>query len=170
MLGKITSNPWGEEEKMSALIEELRREHSEILAILSEVEGLGILSREGQAKLVSVKAILLEHLKKEDVKFYPVLYKVVKHSNSLKNVLDLFEMDMENVSRVVLEFFDKYSRGVSGNELQEEFERLIVALRNRIKNEEDILYLEHERMNQPISSISLSSMYAAISSMHPNES
>jgi hypothetical protein len=155
---------------MSALIEELRREHSEILAILNEVEGLDILSKEGQGKLVSVKAILLEHLKKEDVKFYPVLYKVAEHSNSLKNVLDLFAMDMENVSRVTLEFFDKYSRGVLGKELQGEFERLIVALRNRIKNEEDILYIEHERMNQPISSISLSSMHDAISSKHSSES
>jgi|ETNmetMinimDraft_2_1059921.scaffolds.fasta_scaffold141013_1 hypothetical protein len=154
---------------MSALIEELRREHSEILAILSEVEGLGILSKEGQSKIMSVKTILLEHLKKEDVKFYPALYKVVEHNNNLKNTLDLFAMDMENVSRIALEFFDKYSRGVLGKELQEEFESLIVALRNRIKNEEDILYLEHERINQPISSISLSSMHAVISSMRSSE-
>tara|TARA_Y100000031_G_scaffold5493_1_gene6714 strand:- start:210 stop:677 length:468 start_codon:yes stop_codon:yes gene_type:complete len=154
---------------MSPLIEELRREHSEILAILSEVEGLGILSKEGQSKTMSVKTILLEHLKKEDVKFYPALYKVVEHNNNLKNTLDLFAMDMENVSRIALEFFDKYSRGVLGKELQEEFESLIVALRNRIKNEEDILYLEHEKINQPISSISLSSMHAVISSMRSSE-
>ena len=154
---------------MSALIEELRREHSEILAILSEVEGLGILSKEGQSKIMSVKTILLEHLKKEDVEFYPALYKVVEHNNNLKNTLDLFAMDMENVSRIALEFFDKYSRGVLGKELQEEFESLIVALRNRIKNEEDILYLEHEKINQPISSISLSSMHAVISSMRSSE-
>ncbi len=155
---------------MSALIKELRREHSEILAILSEVEGLDILSKEGQVKLMSVKTSLLEHLKKEDVKLYPALYKVAEHNNSLKNTLDLFAMDMEDVSRVALEFFDKYSRGVLGKELQGEFERLIVALRNRIKNEEDILYIEYERMNQPISSISFSSMRAAIPSKHPNES
>jgi Hemerythrin HHE cation binding domain len=154
---------------MSALIEEFKREHSEILAILNEVEELGILSKEGQAKLMSVITILLEHLKKEDVKFYPVLYKEAEHNKNLKNILDLFVMDMENVSRVALGFFDKYSRGVLGKELQKEFERLIVALRNRIKNEEDILYLELERMNQPISSISLSSMYAAISSKHSSE-
>lgn len=154
---------------MSTLIEELRREHSEILSILSEVEGLDIHSKEGQSKIMSVKTILLEHLKKEDVKFYPVLYKVAEHNSSLKNTLDLFAMDMENVSRVALEFFDKYSRGVSGKELQEKFERLIVALRNRIKNEEDILYMEHERTNQTTSSISLSSMYAAISSRHSSE-
>ena len=154
---------------MSALIGELKREHSEILAILNEVEGLDILSKEGQVKLMSVKTSLLEHLKKEDVKLYPALYKVAEHNNNLKNALDLFALDMEDVSRVALEFFDKYSRGVLGKELQEEFERLIVALRNRIKNEEDILYLEHEKINQPISSVSLSSLYSAISSIHSSE-
>ncbi len=133
---------------MSALIEEFKREHSEILAILNEVEGLDILSKEGQAKLMSVKTILLEHLKKEDVKFYPVLYKVAEHNQNLKKELDLFAMDMEYVSRVALEFFDKYSRGVLGKELQKEFESLFVALHNRIKNEEDILYDEYEIMNQ----------------------
>ena len=35
---------------MSALIEEFKREHSEIIATLKEVKELGILSREGQAK------------------------------------------------------------------------------------------------------------------------
>ena len=133
---------------MSALIGELKREHSEILAILSEVEGLDILSKEGQVKLMSVKTSLLEHLKKEEVKLYPALYKEAEHNNSLKNALDLFAMDMEDVSRVALAFFDKYSRGVLGKELQGEFERLIVALRNRIKNEEDILYEEYESINQ----------------------
>ncbi len=133
---------------MSALIEGFKKEHSEIIATLNEVEELGILSEEGQARIASVEASLLEHLKKEDVKFYPVLYKLAEHNNSLKNVLELFAMDMENVSTVALEFFDKYSRGVLGKELQGEFERLIVALRNRIRNEEDILYDEYEIMNQ----------------------
>ncbi len=133
---------------MSALIEEFKREHSEILAILNEVEELDILSKKGQAKHMSVKTLLLEHLKKEDVEFYPVLYKVAEHDKSLTNVLDLFAMDMENVSRVVLEFFDKYPRGVLGKEIQGEFESFFVALRNRIKKEEDILYKEYERMNQ----------------------
>ncbi|MCP5006187.1 MAG: hemerythrin domain-containing protein [Planctomycetes bacterium] len=133
---------------MSALIEKFKREHSEILAIFNEVEGLDILSKEGKAKLLSVRTILLEHLKKEDVKFYPVLYKVAEHDKSLKNVLDLFAMDMENVSRAALEFFEKYSRGVLGKELQEEFESLFVTLSNRIWNEEDILYEEYEGINR----------------------
>ncbi len=99
---------------------------------------------------MSVKTILLEHLKKEDAKFYPVLYKAAEHNINLKTILDLFVIDMENVSRVALEFFDKYSRGVLGKKTQEEFGSLSVTLRDRIKNEEDLLYKEYERMNHPI--------------------
>ncbi len=40
---------------MKALVEELMKEHSEILAILNEVKRLGILSKEGQVKLMSAK-------------------------------------------------------------------------------------------------------------------
>ncbi len=133
---------------MSALIEEFKKEHSEILAILNEVEGLDLLSKEGQAKLMSVKTILLEHLKKEDVKFYPVLCKVGEHNKNLKKILDLFTMDMKNVSKVALEFFDKYPGSISGKELQEEFKSLFVTLRNRIRNEENILYEEYEDINR----------------------
>ncbi len=129
---------------MSVLIEELKKDHSEIVAILNEVKKLGILSKEGQAKLLSAKAHLLTHLNKEDEQLYPVLRKKAEHNEHLQDALDLCVMDMENVSRVVQEFFDKYSRGVSEKELQREFENLFVALGKRITNEEDILYDEYE--------------------------
>ena len=71
---------------MIVLIEKLKKEHSEIVAALNEVKELGILSKEGQAKLLSVKEHLLIHLKKE-----------AEHNESLKNALDLCAIDMENV-------------------------------------------------------------------------
>ncbi len=129
---------------MSALIEELKKDHSEIVAILKEVKELGILSKEGQAKLLSAKAHLLKHLNKEDEQLYPVLRKKAEENKQLQDALDLCAMDMENVSRAVQEFFDKYSRGVSGKELQKEFENLFAALDKRVRNEEDILYDEYE--------------------------
>ncbi len=129
---------------MSALIEELKKDHSEIVAIFKEVKELGILSKEGQAKLLSAKAHLLTYLNKEDKQLYPVLIKKAEQIKHLNAALDLCAIDMENVSRVVREFFDKYSRGVSGKELQKEFENLCEALNKRISNEEDILYDEYE--------------------------
>ena len=133
---------------MSALIAELKKDHSEIVAILKEVKELGILSKEGQAKLLSAKAHLLKHLNKEDEQLYPVLRKKAEENKQLQDALDLCAMDMENVSRAVQEFFDKYSRGVSGKELQKEFENLFVALDKRVRNEEDILYDEYDKINQ----------------------
>ncbi len=129
---------------MSALIKEFKSEHAEIIAMLNEVKELGILSKEGQAKLMSIKEHLLAHLKKEDALFYPVLYKEAEDSEKLKTTLDLFAMDMDKVSSVVQEFFEKYSEGAFDEEFPVEFENLLDAFKARAKNEEDALYAEYE--------------------------
>ncbi len=134
---------------MSVLIEELKKDHSEIVDTLNEVKELGILSKEGQSKLMSAKECLLTHIKKEDEQLYPVLRKEAGNNKQLESALDLCAIDMENVSRIALEFFDKCSRrAFSDTELQREFENLFIALDKRIRNEYDILYDEYEMMNQ----------------------
>ncbi len=134
---------------MSILIEELKKEHSEILATLKEVKKLGILSEEGQDKLMSLETSLLAHLEIEDDQLYPALKKEAEHNNSIKGTLDLFAMDMESVSKIVQEFFEKYSEGFSGKELSEDFENLFTALTKRICNEEESLYEEYEMLSRP---------------------
>ena len=133
---------------MSILIEELKKEHSGIIATLNEVRKLGILSKEGQDKLISVQTSLIAHLEMEDDQLYPILRKQAENNKDLKNTLDLFEMDMENVSTIVQEFFDKYSEEFSGEKLQEDFEKLFASLSKRISNEEAALYEEYEYMNE----------------------
>ena len=133
---------------MSALIEEFKREHSEIVAILKEVEELGILSKEGQARLMSIKASLLEHLWNENELLYPVLWKEAERNNDLKNILDLFAVEMEDVSRVVQEFFDKYHGGAIDEDFPREFERFFATISKRIKDEECILFDEYDKINQ----------------------
>ncbi len=137
---------------MSILIEELKKEHSEILAELNEVKTLGILSKEGQDKLMSLEVSLLAHLEMEDDELYPTLRKEAEHNNSIKDILDLFAIDMEDVSKIVREFFEKYSEGFSGidlKELSEDFENLLTALTKRIRNEEETLYEEYETLGRP---------------------
>ena len=133
---------------MSILIEELKKEHAEIVATLKEVKRLGILSKEGQDKLMSVEASLLAHLEIEDDQMYPALRKEAEKNKNLKNTLDLFAMDMDNVSKVVQDFFDKYSEELSGEELPKDFENLYTALSKRISNEEESLYEEYEYMKR----------------------
>ncbi|MHC4321528.1 MAG: hypothetical protein ACYST3_04560 [Planctomycetota bacterium] len=48
---------------MSSLIEKFKSEHSGIVDALKEVEEPGILTKEGQAKLMPIKASLLEDMK-----------------------------------------------------------------------------------------------------------
>ena len=133
---------------MSALINEFKKDHTKILDTLKEIKELGVLSEEGQAKLISAKESLLEHLKKEDELLYPVLRKEAEHNEKLKELLDVFAKDMENVSRVVMDFFDKYSEDVIDSAVTDEFEQLFAAFRNRIRHEEDILYEEYEKLDQ----------------------
>jgi hypothetical protein len=133
---------------MSALVEELKKDHSEIVDALNEVKELGILSKEGQSKLMSAKERFLTHLKKEDEQLYPVLRKKAENNKQLESALDLCAIDMENVSRIVLEFFDKYYGGVIDEDFPREFERFFAAFSKRIKDEEDILYDEYDKINQ----------------------
>jgi DUF438 domain-containing protein len=133
---------------MSVLIEELRKEHSGIVATLNEVKELGISSKEGQAKLMFAKVSLLAHIKKEEEQFYPVLRKEAEINKQLESILDLLAVGMMDASRVALEFFDKYSRGVSGKEFPKEFENLFDAIGKRIRNEEDILFPVYEKITQ----------------------
>ena len=133
---------------MSALIEGFKKEHSEIIATLNEVEELGILSEEGQAKLASVKASLLEHLWNEDERLYPVLRKEAERNKKLKEILDVFANDAENIYGDMLEFFGKYSEGAIDSKFEGEFEHLFATLRTRIRNEENFLYSEYEKIDK----------------------
>ncbi len=133
---------------MSALIEEFKREHLGIVAILNEVKELGILSKEGQAKLMSIKASLLEHLWNENERIYPVLWKKAEHNEDLKELLDLFAIEMKDVSKVAEQFFNKFHEGSVDKNFPNEFEELFTAINKRIKNEEEILYDEYEKIDQ----------------------
>jgi len=133
---------------MSALIEEFKREHSQIIETLKEVKELDIHTKKGKARLMSVKASLLEHLKEEDEKFYPVLRKEAEQNKELKEELEIFAKDWGNVSSVAFEIFDKYDKGVLEEESSWDFETLFTTLRHRMKNEEDFLYGEYEKIDR----------------------
>ncbi len=130
------------------MINKLKKEHSEIIKALNEAEEFGILTKEGQAKLKSAKAALLEHLKEEDQKFYPVLLREAEQNKKLKEELEIFAKDWGNVSSVAFEIFDKYDKGIIGTSLFLDFETLFMVLDVRIKNEEKILYDEYEKIDQ----------------------
>ncbi|HEO65725.1 MAG TPA: hemerythrin domain-containing protein, partial [Spirochaetes bacterium] len=99
---------------MSALINKLKQEHIHLFETLDEVKALGISSKKGQERLLSVKNILLIHLKEEDDDLYPPLHKAAESDDKLKGMLNLFIDEMEEISGMALKFFDKYADGGSG--------------------------------------------------------
>jgi iron-sulfur cluster repair protein YtfE (RIC family) len=132
---------------MSALIEEFKKEHSEIIEALKEVKELGVLTKEGHAKLMYLLPDLLKHLWNEDERLYPVLWKASKHNKKLKEILSSFINGLGAIYEEVLEFMTKYCKGVMDSNFQEEYERLFDALCKRIWYEESVLYDEYNKIN-----------------------
>ncbi|MCP5007760.1 MAG: hemerythrin domain-containing protein [Planctomycetes bacterium] len=129
---------------MSELIKKLKEEHSEIITTLNEIKKLGIHSEEGRSRLRIAKALFLGHLKHEDEQLYPVLRKEAEQNENVSRELDILAVDPEHVSRVVEEFFDKYTEGVISKDFSINFESLFATLNSRITHEEESLYPEFE--------------------------
>ncbi len=130
------------------LIDQLIKEHSKIIADLTEANNLGIITEKGQSKLFSAKADLLEHLKNEDEHLYPVLKKEAENNKHLESILNSFSSEMENISKSVMEFIDKYSNGVLDSKYVESFESILATLSTRMKKEESVIFAEYEKINQ----------------------
>ncbi len=157
---------------MSELIAELKAEHSDIINTLMRVKMLGVRSKDGQRILLSAKGKLLEHLKKEDEQLYPALKSAAEKNRALRHQLDVLSEDMEEVSRLALNFFEKYSGGIPDDgdnaspsfferirkllgkrnsfesEFSRDFETLYRALLERIQKEGSILYTAFEKLNR----------------------
>lgn len=133
---------------MSVLVEKLKRDHVVIGDILNQVKEMGISSKEGLGKLLSVRTTLLAHLKAEDEQLYPTLKKEAEKNDGLKRTLDLFAREMETISREALSFLDKYLSGGAGLEFARDFGRLCANLGQRIRKEESILYPEYDKLSR----------------------
>ncbi len=148
MNSKDVRQKQNERQTMSALtlIGKFKKGHAEIIDALKECRELGMLTKKGKAKLMSVKSSLLEHLKEEEEKLYTVLYNDADQNMNLKEQLEIFAKDWGNVYTITFEIFDRYDKGVSNEGLMLDFGSLFTVLRQRMRNEEDFLYGEYERI------------------------
>lgn len=133
---------------MSELIEEFKNDHSEIVKTFIEVKELGIITKEGQAKFMSLVEVLLKHICTEDELLYPVLKKASENNRKLKGLLSLFNSDLENIYEDTLKFSTKYSKGIIDSNFQENYERLFETLNLRMLYEESMFFEEYILLNQ----------------------
>ena len=129
---------------MKELTERLRQEHARILTVLVEARGLNVTTDEGFRKLREAMDTLVAHIKREDREFYPGLRNAAGDNVKLRNVLDLFEDDMRDVSVQIHSFMDKFTGGFGTEDCAKEFGELLEMLINRITREENVLFPEIE--------------------------
>ena len=91
---------------------------------------------------------MLVHLKNEDEHLYPVHRKEAENNKNLESILNSFSSEMEDISKSVMEFIDKYSNGVLDSKYVESFESIFAILSARMKEEESVIFAEYEKISQ----------------------
>lgn len=130
----------------SILVYELKKDHETVLALLEKLRSANIDSKETHGWILSIKAALMAHLRKEDTQLYPVLKKAAEKDENLKTTLNLFAKDMDTVYKVALEFVDKYSKGGDKFAFARDLGKITVAVKTRISKEENILYNKFDQI------------------------
>ncbi len=130
---------------MSALIDQLKKEHTTLATVLTGAMEAGLQSPECKKKLTSAKAMLLAHLAKEDKELYPKLM----GNPELSVMARASAKEMEGISKVVLAYFDKFlspTANANSADFTVETGKLIGALQMRIKKEETSLYVRYDEL------------------------
>ncbi len=134
--------------KDTDLVQQLKKEHNTIYDILSELQKIGIMTPKGMELLLKSKELLLNHLKLEDDKLYPVLKEYAKTDDSFSKVLKNFIEEMEKITEFVLNFYSKYSDKdkITEKTFMKDITTFIVTLKDRVTKEEAILYRTYNKI------------------------
>ncbi len=130
---------------MSQLVDKLKSDHKTLVELLNKVQKLGVGSEQTKGLLLQAKSTLINHLKKEDQELYPTLHKAAKTNEDIQRRVNSFGKDMEEITKFVLQFFDKIEKGTyTQMDYARNFGKLMSVLNNRISREENILYPLYE--------------------------
>jgi hypothetical protein len=133
---------------MARLIDELKKDHVEITALLDRLKSSSVSNNEAHKILLTAKASLLAHLKKEDAQLYPALNNAAQDNTGLKRTVDFYAKDMDVITKNAISFFDTYSRNDATIDLEfaKAFGNLFATISRRLRSEESILYKEFEKL------------------------
>ena len=131
---------------MNDHIQAWHAEHAAVLATLAEIPRIGITTQAGQAKLRELEVSLKAHIKSENENLYPVLKKAAQNNPVLRQKMDLFARDMEEITVLALDFFDKFKKDPYAPSTPYSFALMTSLFKNRISSEESILIKEYEKL------------------------
>ncbi len=115
-------------------------EHAGILLALQVIRESGIGSPEGMEALRRLESRLLDHVEREEQEVYAPLRRRATTEPKLRRTLELFADDLEDVTRTVLAFFDRYRGGDPDDELPGRFGEMAATLKARVRMEETVLF------------------------------
>jgi len=134
---------------MSKLITELKEEHKNIEKVFTELQKNGATTTKGLKLIIASKQMIFEHLEKENEQLYPFLRERAKIDPMLKKTLETFAKDMEGIAEAIQRFYKKYSLSIENHdEFLKDMIKTKMALKQRIMNEEIILYKAYEQLNK----------------------
>lgn len=133
---------------MSHLIEKLKRDHLQLVALLRGAEDAGIGSSEGKQRLIDARAAFLAHLQEEDALLYPQLRRAAETDRVLKRSLDVLGKDMQHITQQAMTFFSRYEIGDPTRDFARDCGALLWLLKERMSREEQQLYAAFDRLTR----------------------
>jgi len=133
---------------MSTFTEELRRENFLTLKYLNTAKRLGMRTLQGRRALFDNKTKLISHLITEDKEILATLKGASNTHPDLAQTLQMFEDDITNTTKYVLEFFKKHTTNEANKELSGDFDLLFNHITKRIEKEENIFYDEYDEIKK----------------------
>ncbi len=131
---------------MNPLIAELKLDHEAIFRLLDEVESLGVTSDDGKKMMLAAKELFISHLEEEDNTVHAALAAAEENNPELKQIMHLMHFNLKDITKFVIDFFDKYGDGSNHEEFADDFELLMILLKNRMRREERVLFREYEKV------------------------
>jgi len=122
------------------LIKNLQQDHEKLIKMLEELTREPFSLILTRRKLLEMRHVMEEHLKKEDQEFYPLLkYEAIKNPD-LKKILLVFSKEMAEISLQAGRFFNACESGSNILDFQREALQMLSLLKTRIRKEESVLY------------------------------
>lgn len=134
----------GKPERMAAmpgLINELKREHREILTLLRNVGELGVATPEGWQAMLEARGGLFDHLQKEDERLYPPLIEKAKEDAEVQVSMAFYDAHLKEIAGQLSGFYNRCE--APGVDREAEFVKLVRFMRGRVMWEEEVLFPQY---------------------------
>jgi hypothetical protein len=136
------------------LIQDLRHQHREIIWL---IEG-SVLALEKQrmpdakALLERLRTAVVEHLAMEDAQFYREMERASRHNEHVADMIHNFRLNMDNISRAVVAFFDEHPDLDDVARVPKDFAAIAKEVVSRIQAEETAFYALYPVLKQKAAS------------------